>query len=131
MIFLLHLNFVDLSGSLLGLKHVLFRSLIHTDWNLFSILLGHYFAKFRSETAIMRVEFNNFPTTFAFLDLSGSILGLKHVLFKSLIHTNWILFSTHLDHSFVEIRSEFAIMRAEFHDLLSSSASFWIFHDQF
>ena len=38
--------FLDLSGSILGLKHVLFRSLIHTDWILFSILLGHYFSSF-------------------------------------------------------------------------------------
>ena len=66
-----------------------------------------------------------------FLDLSGSISGLKHVLYKFLTHTNWILFSILLDHYFAQITSEFAIMRAEFNDFPSSSASFWIFHDQF
>ena len=66
MIFLLHLHFLDLSGSILGLKHVIFGSLIHTDWILFSILLGHYFAQFRSEIAIRRTEFNDFSTSSAF-----------------------------------------------------------------
>ena len=53
-IFLLHLHFLDLSGSILGLNHVLFRSLIHTNWILFSTLLDHYFAQIRSEFAILR-----------------------------------------------------------------------------
>ena len=112
--------------------NVHFRSLIYTGWILFSTLFDHYFAQIRSEFAIMRAEFKDFPTSSAFfLNLSGSILGLKHVLFRSLIYTDWILFSTLFDHYFAQIRSEFAIMRAEFNDFPTSSAFFWIFQDQF
>ena len=112
MIFQLHLHFLDLSSINFRTEtcHVLFRSLIHTDWILFSILLIHYFAQLRSKTATMRAEFNDFPTSSAFfLDLSGSILGLKHVLFRSLIHTDWILFSILLGRYFAQFRSETGI----------------------
>ena len=102
---------LDLSWSILCLKHVFFRSLIHTNWILFSILLDHVFALFRSEYAIVRTIqwFSNFSCTF--LDLSWSIPGLKHVFFRSLIHTYWILFSILLDHNFALFRFEYAIVR--------------------
>ena len=79
-VFQLHLHFFGSFMINFGSETCIFRSLIYTDWILFSILLGHYFAQFRSETAIMRTEFNDFPTSSAFfLDLCWSILCLKHV----------------------------------------------------
>ena len=85
---------------MLGLKLIFFRSSIHTNWILFSILLDHAFALFRSELAVFRSVSNDFPTSAAFLDLSRSILGLKHVFFRSSIHTTWMLFSILFDHAF-------------------------------
>ena len=63
--------FLGLSRSLLDLKHVLFRSLLHTDWILFLIFLGQYFPQFRSETDIMSAKFNEFPTSSEFFGSFG------------------------------------------------------------
>ena len=49
--------------SILGLEHVIIRSQIHTNWNIFSILLDP-FAHFRSELAIVRADFIAFPTSY-------------------------------------------------------------------
>ena len=127
MIFLLHLHFLDLSGSILVLKHVIFGSLIHTDWILFSILLGHYFAQFRSEIAIRRTEFNDFSTSSAFFGSFMINFGSGTCIFRSLIYTDWILFSILLGHYAVQFRSETAIMRAEFNDFPTSSPIFGSF----
>ena len=66
MIFQIHLHFFGSFMIYFVSETPIFRSLIYTDWILFSILLGHYFAHFRSETAIMRAKFNDFPTSSAF-----------------------------------------------------------------
>ena len=131
MIVQLHLHFFGSFMINFGSELCIFRSLIYTNWILFSTPLSHYFAQFRSETAIMWAKFNYFPTSAAFLDLSWSILDLKQVFLRSLIHTNWKVFSNLLGHYVVQFRSETAIMREEFNDFLTSSAFFWIFHDQF
>ena len=115
-----------------GSETCVFRSLIYTDWILLSILLGHYFAQFRSETAIMRAEFNDFPTSSAFfLDLWWSILCLKRVFLKFLIYIDWISFSILLEHNVVQSRSETANMRAEFNDFPTSYAFFGSFSINF
>ena len=66
MIFQHHLHFFGCFMFNFGSETRIFRSLIYTDWILFSIVLGHFFAQFRSETAIVRPEFNDFPTSSAF-----------------------------------------------------------------
>ena len=114
-----------------GFETCLFRSLIYTNWILFSINLGHCFAQFRSETAIMRAEFNDFLTSSGFFWPFMVNFGSETFTFRSLNYTNWIMFSILLFHHVVQFRSKTAIMRAEFNDFSTSSAFFWIFHDQF
>ena len=64
--------------------NVLFRSLIYTDWILFSILFGPSFCLIQVLICNCESKVNGFPTSAAFLDLSCSILGLEHVFFKIL-----------------------------------------------
>ena len=114
-----------------GSETCIFRSLIYTDWILFSILLGHYFVQFRSETAITRPEFIDYPTSSAFFGSLMINFGSETCIFRSLIYTDWIFFSIFLGHYFAEFRPVTAIMREEFNDFPTSSAFFWIFHDQY
>ena len=113
-----------------GSETCIFRFMIYTKWILFSILLGHCFAQFRSETAIMRAEFNDFPTSSGFFWPFMINFGSETCTFRSLIYTIWIMFSILLGHFFAQFRCETAIMRAEFNDFSTSSAFFWIFQDQ-
>ena len=189
MIFQLHLHFFGSFMINLGSETCIFRSLIYSNWILISIHLCHYVVQFRSETAIMWAENNDFPTSSAFslifhsqfwiwsryfsdpwyipigycfqifwvimlfnsdlklplweqnlivfqlhLHFFGSFMinfGSETCIFRSLIYTDWILFSVLLGHYFAQFRSETAIMRTEFNDFPTSSAFFWIFHDQF
>ena len=105
-----------------GAETCIFRSLIYTDWIFLSILLGHYFAQFRPETAIMRAEFNDFPTSSAFFRSFMINFGAETCIFRSITYTDWILFSILLGHYVVQFRSETANMRAEFNDFPTSAA---------
>ena len=110
-----------------GSETCTFRSLIYTIWIMFSILLGHYAVQFRSETAIMRAEFNDFPTSSPFFGSFMINFGSETCIFWFMIYTKWILFSILLGHCFAQFRSETAIMRAEFNDFPTSSGFFWPF----
>ena len=75
-----------------GFETCIFISLIYTNWILFSIILSHCFTQFRSETAIMRAEFNDFPTSSGFF--WPFMINFGSETFRSLIYTTWIKFST-------------------------------------
>ena len=131
MIFQLHLHFFGSFMINFGSQTCIFRSLIDTDWILLSFLLGHYFAQFRSETAIMRSKFNDFPKSSAFFGSLMINFVSETCTFRSLIYTDWISFSILLGHNVVQFRSETVIMRAEFNDFPTSYAFFGSFSINF
>ena len=130
-IFQLHLHFF---GSLMinfVSETCTFRSLINTDWISFSILLGHNVVQFRSETAIMRAEFNDFPTSYAFF-WSFSIN------FRSETCNVWILDTYQLDivvKYFGSLFCSIQIWKCHYENriywVFNFICIFWIFHDQF
>ena len=124
MIFRLHLHFCGFFMINFGSETCIFRSSIYSNWILISINLGQYLVQFRSETAIMIAEFNYFPTSSAFFGSFMINFWSETCIFRSLIYTDWILFSILLGHYFAQFRSETAIMRAEFNDFPTSSAFF-------
>ena len=81
-IFLLHLHFFGSFMINFGSETCIFRSMICSDWILFSILLGHYVVQFRSKTAIMRAEFNGFPTSSAFFGSFMINFGSEICIFR-------------------------------------------------
>ena len=76
--FIFSCTFLDLSWSISGLKHVFFWSLLHTNWILFSILLDHNFALFRSEYQLWE-QSNDFPTSVALFWIFAPRRGSCHV----------------------------------------------------
>ena len=124
MTFQIHMRFFGSFMINFGSETCIFRSMIYTDWILFSILLGHYVVQFRSETAMMRAEINDFSTSYGFFGSFMIIFVSETCTFRSLINTDWISFSILLGHNVVQFRSKTAIMRAEFDDFPTSSAFF-------
>ena len=115
----------------MGLEHVNFGSLIYTIGIWFSILVGQYFAQFRSEIAIMRPEFTDFSISPPFFGSLMINFGSEACIFRSLMYTDWILFSILWGHNVFQFRSETAFMRAEFNDFPTSSAFFGSFRINF
>ena len=94
MTFQIHLQFFGSFMINFGSETCIFTSMICTHWILFSIHFGHYFAQFRSETAIMRAKFNDFPTSSAFFGSFMINFVSGTCVFISLIYTGWNCFQS-------------------------------------
>ena len=130
MIFQLHLHFLDLSWSILGLKHVFFDSWYIPNGYCFQSFWVIVLLNSDLKLPLWEQSLMIFLLHLDFFDLSWSILGLKHVFFDSWYIPNGYCFQSFWGNFFAQFRCETAIMRAEFNDFSTSSAFFWIFHDQ-
>ena len=80
MIFLLHLDFFDLSWSILGLKHVFFDSWYIPNGYCFQSFWVIVLLNSDLKLPLWEQSLMIFLLHLNFFDLSWSILGLKHVL---------------------------------------------------